>query len=383
MACIVKSDLDKLRTELIYSLCLALLNEPKKLDCDHSFCQKCHPPVPVEPRAAEASVARGDDLCSNFADKSGYNTNVQQWRVPRKQSISTAEPKLMLPLHVIDLQNKNVQPSGIVCTHTFGNQVIIDTNSKCLHILDNREIFHTIGPPELTFKKPVALAIDSTNNIFVLDQETKTVYKLRLNGDLIFSFSTKPRRGPEKTWDIAISPDNAIYISDWGRRRVYIYDGKTGNKIRSIKGCYVYQSEKKDEFVRFSHPAGIAFDRGGRLMITDRGERCVWCINTEGDELIKKIGEGHLQNPYGIAVSQDGKIFVTESESDCVSVFSEDGELLHYFGGTGLREDLLCRPHHVFVDDNMKIYVADTQNKRVQIFALPEETRVYENLHLV
>ena len=114
-------------------------------------------------------------------------------------------------------------------------------------------------------------------------------------------------------------------------------------------------------------------------MITDRGERCVWCINTEGDELIKKIGEGHLQNPYGIAVSQDGKIFVTESESNCVSVFSEDGELLHYFGGTGLREGLLCRPHHVFVDDNMKIYVADTQNKRVQIFELPEETRVCEN----
>ena len=115
-------------------------------------------------------------------------------------------------------------------------------------------------------------------------------------------------------------------------------------------------------------------------MIADRGERCVWCINTEGDELIMKIGEGHLQNPYSIAVSQDGKIFVTESESDCVSVFSEVGELLYYFGGPGLMEGQLCRPHHVFVDDNMKIYVADTQNKRVQIFALPEETRIYENL---
>ena len=178
---------------------------PKRLDPAMPTTTSCRSknmplsPVPVGPRAAEASVAREDDLCSNFADKSGYNTNVQQQSVPRKQS---AEPKLMLPLHVIDLQNKNVQPSGIVCTHTFGNQVIIDTNSKCLHFLDNGNIFHTIGPPELMFKKPVALTIDSSNNIFVLDQETKTVYKFRLNGDLIFSFSTKPRRGPEKPWDI-------------------------------------------------------------------------------------------------------------------------------------------------------------------------------------
>ena len=379
------------------------------------------PPVPAEQGAAEASVAREEDLYSKVGDESGDVTDFSRKRLEsggseedpydtipafRHQSMTTSpssqtsgskptfstmprelsaptRPNLMQPLQVIDLRNKDVQPSGISCTHGFGNLVITDTNNQCLQILDKGEVFHTIGPPDVNFKKPVALAINSTNDIFVLDQSTKTVYTVRLNGNLIFSFSTKPRRGPEKPWDIAISPDDTVYISDWSRKRVYVYDGKTGNKIRSIRGCYIYQSEKKDAFVRFLRPAGIAFDRGGRLMITDRGERCVWCINTEGDELIKKIGEGHLQNPYGIAVSHDGKIFVTESESDCVSAFSEDGELLHYFGGTGLREGLLCRPHHVFVDDNMKIYVADTQNKRVQIFALPEETRVYENLHLV
>ncbi|CAI8028327.1 Tripartite motif-containing protein 3 [Geodia barretti] len=202
-------------------------------------------------------------------------------------------------------------------------------------------------------------------------------HKFRLNGDCLFSFPTKPRKTPEKPWDIAVSPnDNTIYISDWSRRRVYVYNGQNGKKIRSIKGCY--RRGKKDEFVEFSRPAGITFDLGGRLMIADRGERCVWCINTEGDELIKTIGDGHIQDPYGIAVAKDGKIVVSESESDCVSVFGDDGELLHYFGGTGTGEGQLCRPHHVFIDSNMKIYVADTQNKRVQIFSLPEG--LYQNL---
>ena len=278
---------------------------------------------------------------------------------------------------VVDLHNTDAHVFGIVCTH-HGNVAVTDTNNRCIWILDEqREIIQSIGPPDIRFAKPVALTTDTANNLYVLDQESKMFHKFSLNGDCLFSFPTKSRKAPEKPWDIAVSPDNTIYISDWSRRRVYVYDGQNGEKIRSIRGCY--RRGKKDEFVEFSRPAGITFDLGGRLMIADRGERCVWCINTEGDEFIKKIGDGHIQHPYGIAVAKDGKIVVTESESDCVSVFGDNGKLLHYFGGTGTEEGQLCRPHHVFVDTNMKIYIADTQNKRVQIFLLPEET-LYQNL---
>ena len=289
-----------------------------------------------------------------------------------------SKPGFLRPERVIELHNADAHVSGIICTHRYGNIVLTDTNNRCIRILgDEGEVIHTFGAPEFDFVKPVALARDSGNDLYVLDQESKMFHKLRLNGDCLFSFPTKSRKAPEKPWDIAVSPDNTIYISDWSRRRVYVYNGQNGKKIRSIRGCY--RRGKKDEFVEFSRPAGITFDLGGRLMIADRGERCVWCINTEGDELIKTIGDGHIQDPYSIAVAKDGKIVVTESESDCVSVFGDDGELLHYFGGTGTEEGQLCRPHHVFVDTNMKIYIADTQNKRVQIFSLPEET-LYQNL---
>ena len=300
--------------------------------------------------------------------------------IPRESLYNLrSKPGLLAPDSIIELHNADAHVSGIICTQRYRNIVVTDTNNKCVRILgDEGEVIHTFGAPEFNFAKPVALATDSANDLYVLDQETKMFHKFHLNGDCLFSFPTKARKTPEKPWDIAVSPnDNTIYISDWSRRRVYLYNGLNGKKIRSIKGCY--RRGKKDEFVEFSRPAGIAFDLGGRLMIADRGERCVWCINTEGDELIKTIGDGHIQDPYGIAVAKDGKIVVTESESDCVSVFDDGGELLHHFGGTGTGEGQLCRPHHVFVDSNMKIYVADTQNKRVQIFSLPEEG-IYQNL---
>ena len=298
--------------------------------------------------------------------------------LPRDTSVPTTRPDLLQPLQVIDLKNHNVQASGIACTHIFSNIVITDTGNQCLQMLHEGRILQSVGQPDINFQKPVALAISNTNHIFVLDQGSKVIYKLRLDGQLLFSFSTKPRRGPQKPWDIAISLDDGVYISDWSKKRVYVYSGTDGKKIRSIKGCY--KRGQKDEYVGFSRPAGITFDRGGRLMITDRGEKCVWCINVEGDELIRKIGEDHLHSPYGIAIMKDGKMVVTESELDCVSVFAEDGDLLHYFGGTGSGEGQFCRPHHVFVDENEKIYVADKENKRIQIFALPEETGIYQNL---
>lgn len=294
------------------------------------------------------------------------------------RSTPKATPVVMQPLEVIDLRNANVQVSGITCTSAFSNVIVTDTNNCCLRILYKGQIVETIGQPDIKFCKPVAIATNSTNDMFVLDQDSKTIFKLRLDGRLLYSFPTKPRKGPEKPWDIAISPDDTIYISDWSRRRVYVYSGENGKKIRSIKGCY--ERGTKDEFLNFSRPAGIAFDRGGLLMIADRGERCVWCINTDGDEFIKKIGMHHLQNPYGIAVAQNGKIIVTESESNCVFVFSEDGKLLNCFGGTGAEHGQLCSPHHVFVGENKNIYIADTHNQRVQIFTLSEDNAIYQNV---
>lgn len=344
-------------------------------------------PLPALPFAASYSMeGTYVEVCTNpispnkseCAEEDPYAVVSEVTLHSPSQSTSKAAPVVMQPLGVIDLRNNNVQVSGITCTSTFSNLIVTDTNNCCLQLLHKGQIVQTIGQPDIRFCKPVAVAINSTNDVFVLDQDSKTIYKLRLNGRLLNSFPTKPRKGPEKPWDIAISPDDTIYVSDWSRRRVYVYNSENGKKIRSIKGCY--KRGTNDEFIKFSRPAGITFDRGGILMIADRGERCVWCINTEGDEFIRKIGMDHLQNPYGVAVAEDGKIVVTESESNCLYIFGEDGKLLNCFGGTGVADGQLCRPHHVFVDENKKIFVADTHNQRVQIFALSEDSGIYQNI---
>ena len=301
------------------------------------------------------------------------------------QSVASTRPVLVRPIQVINLYKDDIHPSGITRTHMFGNLIITDTSNMCMHVLHEEAIIHTVGRKEerdgcpIEFKKPVAVAIGRDNCVYVLEQENPTTlfHKVTLAGKVIFTTRKKSHKGPQKPWGIAVSNDSKVYISDWMKRRVYIYSATTGKKIRSIKGYT--RREKEEEFVEFRRPTGIAFDKGDRLMIADRGEKCVWCINTDGDELIKKVGEDHLQDPYGIGVAKDGRVVVTESESDCVSVFGVRGELLQYFGGSGSNEGQFCRPHHVFVDESDRVFIADKENRRIQIFML-EEYAHYESL---
>ena len=308
-----------------------------------------------------------------------YQPQVLRPRFPLtfSQSMSSTRPDYVKPFQVIKLHNKNVHPCGIICTNTYGNLFITDANNDRLHMLHEGKILYSFEGKK--FKKPVAVAISSDNYAYLIEQENPTTvfHKLTLDGQLVFTAYKRSHKGPLKPCGIAVSEEGMVYVSDWTKSQIYVHDANNGRKIRSIKGCT--RRERREEFLEFRRPAGIAIDRGDRLMVTDRGEKCVWCINTDGDELIRKLGEYHLQNPYGIGVAKDGRVVVSESESDCVSVFRETGELLQYFGGSGSNEGQFCRPHHVFVDESDRVFIADKENRRIQIFILEKYAR-YESL---
>jgi len=51
-----------------------------------------------------------------------------------------------------------------------------------------------------------------------------------------------------------------------------------------------------------------------------------------------------------------------------VQVFNRQGQLLYYFGGRGANAGQFQLPAGLFIDQNDRIYVVDSFNRRVQIF---------------
>jgi DNA-binding beta-propeller fold protein YncE len=72
--------------------------------------------------------------------------------------------------------------------------------------------------------------------------------------------------------------------------------------------------------------------------------------------------------PRDVAVDQQGRVYVTDTGNKRVVVFDENGSSLTEFGGAGFTPGLFDEPVGVVVDDTGRIYVADTWNQRVQTF---------------
>jgi DNA-binding beta-propeller fold protein YncE len=88
-------------------------------------------------------------------------------------------------------------------------------------------------------------------------------------------------------------------------------------------------------------------------------------------------GQGQFNRPRGVAVAPDGSIYVVDSRNSRVEKFAPTGEFLLAFGSDGSGPGQLARfatsggggPNGIAIGNNGDIYVADTWNHRIQVFA--------------
>jgi hypothetical protein len=80
----------------------------------------------------------------------------------------------------------------------------------------------------------------------------------------------------------------------------------------------------------------------------------------------------HDSFPFGDIVAMhfyDSKIFLLDESKNCIHVMDSDGRLLHRFGVVGNGSGEMMNPSAFFLE-NDEIYVAETGNRRIQIFDL-------------
>jgi hypothetical protein len=102
----------------------------------------------------------------------------------------------------------------------------------------------------------------------------------------------------------------------------------------------------------------VEFDAGGNWL-GELGE--IW---TSGDD------NNHFSEPYSIAFDTNGNIYVSDTYNHRIQVFDSGGTYLTTIGLTGnpgTANDQFDEPRHISVDSNNRLYVADAGNHRVQI----------------
>ena len=161
---------------------------------------------------------------------------------------------------------------------------------------------------------------------------------------------------------VAVDSQGRVYVSRMADPPILVFDSD-GNYLTGWGG---------DSLI---DPHGMLFTSNDELIVCDRDAHQVLKLNLEGEVLLR-IGsrsQAHWQAPFNhpadVAVSPSGDIYVADGYGNsAVHRFSGEGERLLSWGNPGTGPGEFSTPHGIWVDVESRVYVADRENSRVQIF---------------
>jgi hypothetical protein len=120
---------------------------------------------------------------------------------------------------------------------------------------------------------------------------------------------------------------------------------------------------------QFANPEGIAVDRDGNVYVADGINYRVQKFRSDSTFVTSwnRVGNGFLGYPHGVTVDDTNNVYVSDAEGH-VHKFNADGQWQATVGSLGTGIGDLKRPEGMDVTPDGKLYVADAENSRIQVF---------------
>lgn len=218
-------------------------------------------------------------------------------------------------------------------------------------------------PPGITHRDVAGVAVDSRDRVYLICRGDAQVLVYDRDGRFLKSWG----KGlfTERTHGITIGPDDMVYCTDDGDHTVrkFTPDGELlmtlGTSGRPSDTGYDGQNLASITHggPPFNRPTNLAVAPNGDLYVSDGyGNARVHRFSPSG-ELIQSWGEpgtgpGEFHLPHGIWVHPDGRVFVADRENDRIQIFSPEGEFLAAWTH-------VQRPTQLFIDAEGRVYVSE------------------------
>jgi sugar lactone lactonase YvrE len=212
-------------------------------------------------------------------------------------------------------------------------------------------------------EQPVWICENGTNEIFKFSNDGKRIL-LRIGEHMKAGNDEYHFNGPN---DIAFMPNGDFLIADGSRNRRIIRYSKDGKFIsqfgRDGKGAQNCPDMAPGDFGNLH---ALAVDAKQRIYVGDWGGGRIQIFDQYGKFLSQWPG---IARPSSISVSKDQKyVWVTDDTSNKILQYDMDGRLLSAWGTFGGQPGRMWGPHHLSVDSEGNLYVAEIYNGRAEKF---------------
>ncbi|MDE2937797.1 MAG: peptidyl-alpha-hydroxyglycine alpha-amidating lyase family protein [Chloroflexota bacterium] len=232
-------------------------------------------------------------------------------------------------------------------------------------------------PRGMSLQGPSGVAVDSMDRVYVFQRQGPPVLVFDRDGHFLTAWERRDGV-PLEAHHIHVGPDDTVYLTDRDAHQVLLYD--TAGNLQGTLGSR-HQAAMQ---APFNHPADICVAPSGELYVADGyGNSSVHRFTANGDYVgsfgSPGSGPGQFRVPHSVRVSGDGRVYVADRENNRVQVFTAEGEFQAEW------TDFKC-PMGVHIDANQVVYVTD-QIPRISILTLDGELlargRTFENAHQV
>jgi tetratricopeptide (TPR) repeat protein/DNA-binding beta-propeller fold protein YncE len=209
-----------------------------------------------------------------------------------------------------------------------------------------------------------AMTVDKDGRMFLADNASGKILRFNWQEGKLESAFGSQGQGPGQYREVtalAVSNDNKLAILDTRNGKLDIY--QLGDSAEDQQQRAWLPNIGETTFLTI--PCSAAYRLNDlNILCLDEKARQVKILNTEG-KAIREL-KASYKNPVSAAFD-DQHIVILDHSS--IFVFKADGTQLAQFGGSGSKDGQLNDAADVFLNGN-RIYVAETGNKRIQIFSL-------------
>jgi len=256
-------------------------------------------------------------------------------------------------------------------------------NNRKLPSLDIGPAEASIAPPEYLYsitgsgkselKRPAGVEIGPNGRVYVVDAGNRRVSVFTRAGTFLFSFDETEEGKFRAPVNVAIN-ENEVWVTDRRIQAISIYD---------LRGEFLRTFQPQDEPEFAWGPLAITFDESAALRATDVGQteqhRIVF-FTEEGSRTVTVGRTAQVSTtldspsefffPSGIATGPKGVVYVADSNNRRIQVFGSSGEFVRIIDSSGIPRGLAVDDNQLFAVDALAhvVDIYDLQGKRLAQF---------------